>query len=447
MKVTKEKKKNVSRSKLFGIVVNPKFDKMVDWKSMSSLEMENKLKELRFPDRFVMTDILNQIRLQNVNKNYTDIENFMGQLETRTETSIPHYQLAIKANSSCTKKKVLEAFKEKIEGHINVRIQFNFDSMRKYCEKPIDFISPEYSGKLYNHEWDMSYLDRKPQLRKIKDTPFAWQAFLEKNTLNVSAEDRTVDWIIDPIGNTGKSSFARYYVSKELTDGIFMKIDNLDRMELTLIKKIENYRLKYHKDPKVLLFDFPRASDMEKVLSATALMEDAKSGYLETTFGGNHKEIQIGEIHVIVFSNSCPDLSVLSVDRWRLWTLSGKDFGNIIWPVSVITPWVKRVNTKNWNIIWTIHLKYLSFEEIRNNEKFRSLSLPDSWLSELDIKELYTNDLTTNINYSPNFIRIKLMNLLNNELSSLSVIDFKEYYKYSLNFVNKPRKKLFKWFP
>jgi hypothetical protein len=48
MKVTKEKKKNVSRSKLFGIVVNPKVDEMVDWKSMSSLEMDNKLKELKF---------------------------------------------------------------------------------------------------------------------------------------------------------------------------------------------------------------------------------------------------------------------------------------------------------------------------------------------------------------------------------------------------------------
>ena len=57
MKITKEKKKNVSRSKLFGIVVNPKVDEMVDWKSMSTLEMENKLKELRFPNRFIMTDI------------------------------------------------------------------------------------------------------------------------------------------------------------------------------------------------------------------------------------------------------------------------------------------------------------------------------------------------------------------------------------------------------
>ena len=142
--------------------------------------------------------------------------------------------------------------------------------------------------------------------------------------------------------------------------------------------------------------------------------------------GGKHKEIQVGDIHVVVFSNSCPDLSALSVDRWILWTRSGKNFGNIIWPVSV-KPWIKIVNTKNWNLVWTIHLKYLSLEEIENSEKFHDLSLPKNWLGEFGIKELYTNDLSTNINYSPNFIRIKLTNLLNNESMSLLIINFKEY--------------------
>ena len=204
-----------------------------------------------------------------------------------------------------------------------------------------------------------------------------------------------------------------------------MKIDNLDRMELTVIKKIENYRMKYYKDPKVLLFDFPRASDMTKILSATALMEDVKSGYLETTFGGKHKEIQIGDIHVVVFSNNCPDLSVLSVDRWRLWTLSGKSLGNVIWPVSVI-PWIKTVNTKNWNLIWTIHLKYLGLKEVSANGKFNDINLPEDWLKEFGIKELYTSDLSTHINYSPNFIKIKLASLLSEELMSLPIINFKE---------------------
>ena len=44
----------------------------------------------------------------------------------------------------------------------------------------------------------------------------------------------------------GKSSFARAYVSRVPTDGMLMKIDNLYRMELTLIKKIEEYRKKYY---------------------------------------------------------------------------------------------------------------------------------------------------------------------------------------------------------
>lgn len=186
----------------------------------------------------------------------------------------------------------------------------------------------------------MNFLERKPRLKKVLETPFPWQIFLEKNILINNADDRKVDWIIDPVGNTGKSSFARCYVSKELTDGIFMKIYNLDRMELALIKKIESYRSKYYKDPKVLLFDLPRSSDIRKVLAAISLMEDVKSGYLDSNFGGHYKQIQVGDIHVIVFSNSCPDLSVLSVDRWRLWTLTGLEYGNIIWPIRLeaLTP-------------------------------------------------------------------------------------------------------------
>ena len=36
-----KKKKNMNRSNLFGVVINPKFDRVIDWKSMSSLEMNN----------------------------------------------------------------------------------------------------------------------------------------------------------------------------------------------------------------------------------------------------------------------------------------------------------------------------------------------------------------------------------------------------------------------
>lgn len=435
MKVTKQKNKNMNRSKLFGLVINPKFDEVIDWESMSISEMDNKLKELKFPNRFVMTDILNKIRLQNVNKNYTDLVDFVGQLETGTETSIPHYQLAIKANALCTRKKVLEAFQEKVEGHINVEIQFNLEDMKNYCLKETEFISDKYSGKIYKHQWQMDFLDRKPQLKEVLNNPYIWQEFVRKELLNKVPDDRTVDWIIDPVGNTGKSSFARAYVSEIPTDGILMKIDNLDRMELTLIKKIENYRMIHYKDPKVIFFDFPRASDPIKIISATALMEDAKSGHLETTFGGNHKEIEISDVHIVVLSNNAPDLSVLSVDRWRLWRLGGQQYENIIWPCK-ISPYLKKVSRRGWNIRWTVSIRNLSLEELKFLKQYELINFDESWLmKERDNLEKfgettqYIKDLVTNMNNSPNYIKIQAMKLMET-IDNDSIIDFTKKNTY-----------------
>ena len=228
----------MNRSKLFGVVINPKFEETINWKLMSDVEIRDKLKELKFPDRFCMTETLNQVEFENVNKNKTDAQDFEGQLEIGMESCIPHYQLAIEVSSICTKKKVLESLEEKIEGHINVDIQFNLEDMKNYCSKETRFISEEYSGRIYKHQWKMDFLERKPQLKKVLKNPFEWQKFLKDKVIKISPDDRTVDWIIDPVGNTGKSSFARAYVSQVPTDGILMKIDNLDRMELTLIKKI-----------------------------------------------------------------------------------------------------------------------------------------------------------------------------------------------------------------
>lgn len=83
---------------------------------------------------------------------------------------------------------------------------------------------------------------------------------------------------------------------------------------------------------------------------------------------------------------------------------------------------------KNYdNIIWTINLKCLSLEEIKKSEKFYNVILLKDWLREFGVKELYTSDLSTTINYLPNFIRIKLMSLLNNQLMTLPIINFKEF--------------------
>ena len=102
------------------------------------------------------------------------------------------------------------------------------------------------------------------------------------------------------------------------------------------------------------------------------------------------------------------------------------EYDNIIWPVAV-RPWIKTINTRNWNIVWTINLRCLTLKEIKKSKKFDGILLPKAWLEEFGFKKIYTKDLTTNINYSPNFIRTKVMNLLTNELVKLPIISFKEY--------------------
>jgi hypothetical protein len=339
--------------------------------------------------------------------------------------------LAIRFKTICRKSKLLEAIENSINGFVNVETQFNFIEMKEYCTKEQKFLSNEYSGKIFKKLWQVDFLDKKPNLRKVIENPFQWQKFLKEQVLIREPEDRIVDWIIDPVGNTGKSTFARAYCSIEETDAILMKIDNLDRMELSLIQKINSFREIHSKDPKVIFFDFPRASDMTLVMNATALMEDCKSGYLETNFGGKHKEISIPDVHVVVLANTSPDLSVLSVDRWRLWRLGGQEFNDIIWPCK-ISPILKDYNKLLKMVVWCVKLTNYSPNEIFNLDQYKGINIPEEWDSIYSKKDpnksfLFSNQFTRDLNSlpseTPNYVRGLLHRFLKN-IADKDVISF-----------------------
>ena len=73
--MVKTKKVNKNRSKLFGVVINPKLDEPMSWESLSSLEVGEKLKELKFLNKFLLTKYLNNLEVENVSNNLTGIEN------------------------------------------------------------------------------------------------------------------------------------------------------------------------------------------------------------------------------------------------------------------------------------------------------------------------------------------------------------------------------------
>lgn len=204
---------------------------------------------------------------------------------------------------------------------------------------------------------------------------------------------------------------------------ILMKIDNLDRMELLLIKKSQVYRDRYNKDPSIIFFDFPPAVDQKKVSAATALMEDAKSGHLETSFGGKDQELQISNINVGGLSNTAPDLSGLSLDRWRIWRLGGPDFNKLIW-----TTYGKHIiqgfDGSNKIINWNICLKSINPAHVVRLAAFSDLNLDQSWFDQPSLSNQvgndgtfgfshqYTSRISSTISQTPNAVRLLVTDYL-----------------------------------
>ena len=58
--------------------------------------------------------------------------------------------------------------------------------MKNYCSKETNFISEQYSGKIYKHQWQMDFLERKPQLKEVLNNPYIWQEFVRKELLDNS---------------------------------------------------------------------------------------------------------------------------------------------------------------------------------------------------------------------------------------------------------------------
>jgi hypothetical protein len=206
-----------------------------------------------------------------------------------------------------------------------------------------------------------------------------------------------------------------------------MKIDNLDRMELSLINKISKYRDEYYQDLKIIFFDFPRASNMMQVMQATELMEDAKSGYLESNFGGKHRDIKIGNVHVIVLSNTAPDLSVLSVDRLRL---GGEDYENVIWPCKVISN-LNSYDKEFKTITWSKKLENFMPYEIHKNSNFEDIEIPVHLTKHKNnpneeffgASVQYTKSLVTTINETPNYIKY-ILNKMRINSNDKNIIKF-----------------------
>ena len=125
-----------------------------------------------------------------------------------------------------------------------------------------------------------------------------WQQQLSDD-LSKEPDSRKITWIVDNIGNSGKSYFATHYQSKTsyyITGGKAADIF---------------YGYQYE---EVVFFDLAR---MKQEYVQYDVMESFKNGQFYST-KYECKNVKFNTPHVVVFSNFHPDTQMLSADRWDL---------------------------------------------------------------------------------------------------------------------------------
>jgi len=151
------------------------------------------------------------------------------------------------------------------------------------------------------------------QYRNIKLYKWQQEVIDSRNAFN----DRVIDMIYDEKGNNGKSTVAA--IAEIMYNAI-------DCPPINDCKELIQYVCNECMDndirtPGLLFVDLPRAMNKDGLYGIYSAIEQIKKGKLvDTRYHG--RKWWIDSPRIWVFSNHLPDLSLLSNDRWRIWTIN-----------------------------------------------------------------------------------------------------------------------------
>lgn len=133
-----------------------------------------------------------------------------------------------------------------------------------------------------------------------------WQQWL-KDYLHGPHEMRQIVCIIDVHGHTGKSLFAEFLEYEKLAYEVPPFTTSEDLMQCVCCIK----------EQKAYLINMPKAMKKEKLAGFFAGVESLKDG---KAYDKRYafKKRRMNRPKVIIFTNTKPDMSLLSEDRWRL---------------------------------------------------------------------------------------------------------------------------------
>ena len=137
-----------------------------------------------------------------------------------------------------------------------------------------------------------------------------WDSADERNA-------RSINYIYCPRGNNGKSTIA------SLCDLYKRGLDlpPVNDSEKLIYSVCDILMAKQERTPKLVFVDMPRAMDKKKLGGMYTAIEQIKKGKV-FDLRYTYKEWWFDSPQVWVFGNKEPDLRLMSMDRWKIWTIN-----------------------------------------------------------------------------------------------------------------------------
>lgn len=230
-------------------------------------------------------------------------------------------QLAQRSKEYCIGKEVSSTGTPHLQAYFHFKNQIRFSTLKKmfprahiekargsaqdnlrYCSKDGDFQTNIIK------KWT---IEEMKELVRAEYTNVVWRPW-QQDVLDILAAPvcpRTIHWVFESSGNTGKSYLCKFLCLEPST--VLCSGKSSDILH-AVAKAIEAGLL-----PRVVLFDIPRVSQEYVSFQALESLKNgcAMSGKYEGT------QILIPSPHIICFSNSMPSLEKLSKDRWMIYEI------------------------------------------------------------------------------------------------------------------------------
>lgn len=147
------------------------------------------------------------------------------------------------------------------------------------------------------------------------DIPLKWQKSAYDIIIAENTDDRSVIWVYNPAGNVGKSKFQKWLCWKGKAKRVCLGTATQIKTAIATAGAYSCY-----------LCNLPRVSgNQESQRDLFSALEDIKDGWVESNMYGKDNQLFMDPPHLWVFSNDLPNLSLCSMDRWKIYRLLKKD--------------------------------------------------------------------------------------------------------------------------